>query len=105
MLAPQEINRLADKIAKILEAETQQQDMPLLFAGMEKINHRLDKLERALLDGVDVPAQIQHSSLDRFSVSETIADEILSETKNEKACQFEPDKPCDHCSMCSSRGF
>ena len=24
----------------------------------------------------------------------------------EKVCTFEPhDKPCDHCSMCSSRGF
>ncbi len=105
MLAPQEIERLAGMIAKILDAETQQQDVASLCAGMEKINHRLDKLERTLLDEVDVSTQIQHSSLDRFSVSETIADEILSETRNEKACQFEPDKPCDHCSMCSSRGF
>jgi hypothetical protein len=23
----------------------------------------------------------------------------------EKACQFEPGRPCDHCSMCNSRGF
>lgn len=25
---------------------------------------------------------------------------------NEKACAFEPnDRPCDHCSMCTARGF
>ncbi|WP_373514618.1 hypothetical protein [Persicitalea sp.] len=105
MLEPQEINRLAVKIAKILEAETQSQDVASLFARLEKTNYRLDKLEHAMLDRDGVHTQIQHSSLDRFSVSETVADEILSEFKNEKACQFEPDKPCDHCSMCSSRGF
>jgi len=104
-LTPQENKKLADRVVKFLDAEMQPHDLAALLTGVEKINHRLDKLERALLDGRNVSTQIQHSSLDRFSVSEIIADEILSGDKNEKACLFEPGKPCDHCSMCSARGF
>ena len=72
-----------------------------LFAAIEKINHRLDKLEGVSVDN----SQIAHPSLDKFSVAEAIADSIFSHYKKEKACQFEPDRPCDHCSMCNSRGF
>jgi hypothetical protein len=47
-----------------------------------------------------------HSSLDQFSIAEAIADLIFEGIGENKACQFEPnDRPCDHCSMCSSRGF
>ena len=50
-------------------------------------------------------AAIQHPSLDKLRVAEAIADSIFDAKLKEKACQFEPDKPCDHCSMCNSRGF
>ncbi|HCA59384.1 MAG TPA: hypothetical protein DEP46_15545 [Blastocatellia bacterium] len=47
-----------------------------------------------------------HSSLNQFSIAEAIADMIFEGIGENKACQFEPnDRPCDHCSMCSSRGF
>ena len=82
-------------------------DLAALFAAVEKINHRLDKLE-----GTDPDLKFEisnlrseHPSLDKFSVAEAIADEIFAGIKKEKACQFEPGKPCDHCSMCNSRGF
>lgn len=79
-------------------------DLSALFAAIEKINHRLDKLEP-----VDSPAFVQaefpHPSLDKLNVVEAIADSIFNHYNKEKACQFEPDKPCDHCSMCNSRGF
>jgi hypothetical protein len=40
-----------------------------------------------------------HASKERFALDED-ADQ------KEKACHFEPGgKPCDHCAMCSSRGF
>lgn len=40
-----------------------------------------------------------HASKERFAF------EDAAEEK-EKACHFEPGgKPCDHCSMCSARGF
>ena len=35
-----------------------------------------------------------------------IADALFDAKSKEKTCTFEPnDRPCDHCSMCSSRGF
>lgn len=80
-------------------------DLAALFAAVEKINHRLDKLERK-----DAPAKValtavQHPSLDKLNIAEAIADSIFGVQFKEKACQFEPSKPCDHCSMCNSRGF
>ena len=106
-MAVPDTKKLAEKIAKILESETQGADLASLFASIEKINHRLDKLEAS---GPDLKFEIsnlksQHPSLDKFNVAEAIADEIFAGIKKEKACQFEPGKPCDHCSMCNSRGF
>ena len=82
-------------------------DLASLFAAVEKINHRLDKIEAdktgLTVDAADLRAKCP--SLDKFNVAEAIADSIFSHFKKEKACQFEPGKPCDHCSMCNSRGF
>lgn len=100
--------QLAEKIARMLEAETQPSDFTSLAASIEKINHRLDKLERVSPvphSALHIPQSL-HPSQERFQVFEAVADEILAQYKNEKACTFEPNgKPCDHCSMCSSRGF
>jgi hypothetical protein len=47
-----------------------------------------------------------HPSQERFNVNEAIVDELVEFFEKEKACSFEPNgKPCDHCSMCSGRGF
>jgi hypothetical protein len=47
-----------------------------------------------------------HPSQERFNVNEAIVDELVDFFEKEKACSFEPNgKPCDHCAMCSSRGF
>jgi hypothetical protein len=78
-------------------------DLAALYASIDKINHRLDKLE-----GIHPNSTLEifkNPSLDKFNVAEAIADEIFLGLKKEKACQFEPGKPCDHCSMCNSRGF
>jgi len=76
-------------------------ELAALFAAVEKITHRLDKLEN-----VSVREPIStHPSLDKLTIAEAIADSIFGTDFKEKACQFEPGKPCDHCSMCNSRGF
>lgn len=75
-------------------------DIATLFGAIEKINHRLDKLEGRLTNTIS-----PHPSLDKLNIAEAIADSIFGKEFKEKACQFEPDKPCDHCSMCNSRGF
>ncbi len=96
--------KLAAKIAKLLKAETEENNLAAVFAVMEKINDRLDKLEAAAASAFRHP-QPDHPSLDKLNVAEAIAGAIFDSRYKEKACQFEPDKPCDHCSMCSSRGF
>ena len=107
MMPSPDTKKLADKIAKILEAEPQGADIASLFASIEKLNHRLDKLEFAVNPQSTIrDPQSAHPSLDKLNVAEAIADEIFVGLHKEKACTFEPNgKPCDHCAMCSSRGF
>src|ERR1700752_381477 len=47
-----------------------------------------------------------HPSQERFGVEEATVSELVDFFQSEKACTLEPGgKPCDHCAMCSSRGF
>lgn len=47
-----------------------------------------------------------HPSLERFGVEEATVSELVDFFQKEKTCSVEPGgKPCDHCAMCSSRGF
>ncbi len=56
------------------------------------------------LSGVYVPAT--HPSLEKFGVEEATVSELVDFFEGAKTCELEPGgKPCDHCSMCSSRGF
>ena len=98
---------LAEKIARLLESEAKTPDIASLFASIEKINRRLEKLETSPNPHPAIrDPQSNHPSLEKFDVSEAIADEIFAGLQKEKACTFEPNgKPCDHCSMCSARGF
>jgi hypothetical protein len=56
------------------------------------------------LSGVYVPAT--HPSQERFGVEEATISELVDFFEGEKKCELEPGgKPCDHCAMCSTRGF
>jgi hypothetical protein len=56
------------------------------------------------LSGIYVPAA--HPSQERFGVDEAAVSELVDFFEKEKTCSMEPGgKPCDHCAMCSSRGF
>jgi len=49
---------------------------------------------------------VSHPSQERFGVEEATISELVDYFQNEKTCGMEPGgKPCDHCAMCSSRGF
>jgi septal ring factor EnvC (AmiA/AmiB activator) len=57
------------------------------------------------LSGMYVPAAA-HPSQERFGVEEAAVSELVDYFEREKTCNLEPGgKPCDHCAMCSSRGF
>jgi len=47
-----------------------------------------------------------HPSQERFGVEEATISKLVDFFQKEKICSIEPGgKPCDHCAMCSSRGF
>ncbi len=47
-----------------------------------------------------------HPSQEKFGVEEATVSELVDFFEKEKLCSVEPGgKPCDHCAMCSSRGF
>jgi len=53
-----------------------------------------------------VNAVAAHPSQERFGVEEAAVSELVDFFQGEKTCTVEPGgKPCDHCAMCSSRGF
>ena len=81
----------------MLVAEPGNSNMATLFASIEKISHRLDKLEQLSPSSKTLDTD---PSIEKFNVAEAFAD-----TK-EKTCTFEPNgRPCDHCAMCSALGF
>jgi hypothetical protein len=56
--------------------------------------------------GANQNQQVSHPSQERFGVEEAAVSELVEFFENEKQCSVDPSgKPCDHCVMCSSRGF
>jgi hypothetical protein len=108
---------VAKLLAQILAAENGQSqnsdsaDLSKVLSKLEDLNSRLVKIENKLDGNSQIPTTetpnfikpvfpvFLHSSQERFALAEDL-------NKQEKACHFEPGgKPCDHCAMCSSRGF
>jgi hypothetical protein len=57
------------------------------------------------LSGTYVPAT-SHPSQEQFTGIGEAVSELVEFFEHEKTCTVEPGgKPCDHCGMCSSRGF
>ena len=53
-----------------------------------------------------VNATAAHAAEERFGVEEATINELVDFFQSEKTCSLDPSgKPCDHCAMCSSRGF
>ena len=105
---------LAERIALILQENEQgSDDFSALRSSIEKINERLSRIEVKLESANYIyPASgvrylpKSHPSQEKFAVAEASAPEVNEHFEKEKTCLFEPNgKPCDYCSMCSSRGF
>jgi hypothetical protein len=53
-----------------------------------------------------INSSYSHPSEEKFGVEEATVSELVDFFEKEKTCSVEPGgKPCDHCAMCSSRGF
>jgi len=106
----QNTQNLAEKIALLLQNETPAIDLNSLQLSLERINQRLDQIESSIAfsnpNTENYTPKSNHFSQEKFTHLEDIADEIINNLQNEKACPYEPTgKPCDHCAMCNSRGF
>jgi len=103
-----DLNNLAGKIAELIKAEIMTADLSSIRSSIDAINARLDRLETSPAtphSAFRAPQSI-HPSTEHFAVAEALAEQLFAGMQKEKACTFEPNgKPCDHCSMCSSRGF
>lgn len=113
--------KIADRVANSLQADA---SADINRDGdWENLQAKLDRMYQEMQPGARAtavpaaaaftpktkPVQITsaaHPSQERFNVNEAIVDELVEFFEKEKACSFEPNgKPCDHCAMCSSRGF
>jgi len=105
----QKAQNLAERIASLLQ-ENEEESGYFLRSSLEKINQRLDRIESQIsLENfkVQIPnSKPFHSSQEKFTSLEELAEEVINGSPMEKACPYEPTgKPCDHCAMCNSRGF
>jgi hypothetical protein len=82
-------------------------ELAAMRATLNELQNRLIQIEsKVSVPRVQSPWLASHPSIDRFGVEEATVSELVDFFQNEKACSLEPGgKPCDHCAMCSSRGF
>jgi hypothetical protein len=102
---------MAERIARRVAGEpaTPQTDisseLAAMRASLNDLQNRLVQIE-AKVSFPRVHSPWQHPSLERFGVEEATVSKLVDYFQNEKTCSMEPGgKPCDHCAMCSSRGF
>lgn len=86
-------------------------ELAAMRATLNELQNRLIQIESKVsaprvqspwLAGVNAA----HPSLEKFGVEEATVSQLVDFFQSEKACSLEPGgKPCDHCAMCSSRGF
>ena len=120
--------RIADRIAKRVTLPANPQpsaggditsELAAMRASLGELQNRLIQIENKVRGSyaTQVAAPQMHSpwlagvnashpSQERFGVEEATVSELVDYFQNEKTCGMEPGgKPCDHCAMCSSRGF
>ena len=90
-------------------------ELAAMRSTLNELQNRLIQIESKVSVGSAAPrthspwlagVNASHPSLERFGVEEATVSELVDFFQNEKNCSLEPGgKPCDHCAMCSSRGF
>jgi hypothetical protein len=90
-------------------------ELAAMRASLNDLQNRLIQIESKIRVEPGAPrthspwlagVNASHPSLERFGVEEATVSELVDFFQNEKTCTLEPgSKPCDHCAMCSSRGF
>lgn len=96
-------------------------ELAAMRASLGELQNRLIQIEAKVSSGLRDANQVPrthspwlvgvndaslHPSQERFGVEEATVAELVDFFQKEKTCSVEPGgKTCDHCAMCSSRGF
>ena len=123
-MSSDQARQIAERIARRVNTRASEPRVPVetdLGSELAAVRATLNELQNRLVQieskvGSGGPTRVQspwlgsvatsHPSTDRFGVEEATVSELVDFFQNEKACSLEPGgKPCDHCAMCSSRGF
>jgi hypothetical protein len=97
--------QIAERVANRLNGNSND-EVALMRENITQLNSRIKQLESQIVPQSAIrDPQSEHPSLDKFNVAEAVVEELVSFFEQEKSCMFEPNKSCDKCSMCSSRGF
>jgi hypothetical protein len=112
---------MAERIARRVGAESVQTSNTDIGSELAAVRSTLNELQNRLIQieskvGSSVAPHLHspwlagvnasHPSQERFGVEEATVSELVDFFQNEKTCTLEPgSKPCDHCALCSSRGF
>jgi hypothetical protein len=105
---------VAERIARRMSGTTDiSSELAAVRASLTDLQNRLTQIESKV--GAEAPrmhspwlagVNASHPSQERFGVEEATVAELVDFFQTEKTCTLEPGgKPCDHCAMCSSRGF
>lgn len=105
------LNELQRKIAKLEARVSSEPAERSSSLGSSNAAHLVSNTSRTAssthspwLAGIN--ASYSHPSQEQFGVEEATVTELVDFFEKEKVCSVEPgEKPCDHCAMCSSRGF
>jgi hypothetical protein len=85
------------------DAGTQRGRQNDVGAGASSRGESQASAPRPLMSTTYVPAT--HPSQERFGIDDAVT-ELVDFFEGEKTCGVEPGgKPCDHCALCSTRGF
>jgi hypothetical protein len=103
---------MAERIARRVAAKPVAPQSSDIGTELAAIRTSLNELQDRLVQieaKVSVPrvhSPWSHPSMERFGIEEATVSELVDFFQGEKQCSMEPGgKPCDHCAMCSSRGF
>lgn len=98
--------RIARRVASGSPSSDVASELAAVRASLNELQNRLVQIESRIGNVPRVHSPWSHPSLDRFGVEEATVSELVDFFQGEKQCSVEPgEKPCDHCAMCSSRGF
>ena len=109
---------MAERIARRVGGESVQTPNTDISSEVSAIRVTLNDLQNRLIQiesKISAPrvhspwlagVNASHPSQERFGVEEATVSQLVDFFQNEKTCALGPGgKPCDHCAMCSSRGF